>query len=109
VFGETLPYGAIYLSNAVGLQERAYTVPHPAKGASYLINIGADGFADATTAAIDRTLIHELTHVWQGVHRANRLNYIFDSLHNQARLGSAAYDYVAGADWSSYGAEQQAG
>jgi hypothetical protein len=108
VFGETLPYGAIYLSNALGLQERAYTVPHPAKAASYVIHIGVDGFTDASAAALDRTLIHELTHVWQGVHRAHRLDYIFDSLHKQAQLGSAAYDYVAGADWSSYGAEQQA-
>ena len=108
VFGETLPYGVIYLSNTLGLQERAYTVPHPTKAASYLVNIGADGFTDASGSAIDQTLIHELTHVWQGVHRSHRLDYIFDSLHNQARLGSAAYDYVAGADWSSYGAEQQA-
>ena len=92
----------------MGLQERAYTIPHPLKLGSYLVNIGPDGFVDASSAAIDQTLIHELTHVWQGVHRSHPLAYIFDSLHNQARLGSDAYGYVAGADWSSYGAEQQA-
>lgn len=108
VFEKTLPYGAIYLSDALGLQERAYTVPHPAMIGSYLINIGTDGFADASTTANDQTLIHELTHVWQGVHRSHPLAYIFDSLHNQARLGSDAYNYVVGEDWSSYGAEQQA-
>jgi hypothetical protein len=108
VFGDSLPYGAIYLSDALGLQRRAYTIPHPAKIGSYLINIGPDGFADASTAANDDTLIHELSHVWQGVHRAHPLDYVFDSIHNQARLGSDAYDYVAGADWNSYGAEQQA-
>ena len=29
VFEETLPYGAIYLSNGRGLGQRAYTIPHP--------------------------------------------------------------------------------
>lgn len=108
VFEETLPYGSIYLSDALGLQERAYTIPHPVKLGSYLINIGPDGFVDASTAANEDTLIHELAHVWQGVHRSHPLAYIFDSLHNQARSGADAYTYVPGSDWKSYGAEQQA-
>lgn len=108
VFAESLPYGAIYLSDALGLQERAYTIPHPVKLGSYLIHIGPDGFVDATTAANEDTLIHELTHVWQGVHRSHPLAYVFDSLHNQARLGTAAYTYVPGSAWNSYSAEQQA-
>ena len=108
VFGESLPYSKIYLSEALGLQRRAYTIPHPTKLGSYLINIGPDGFADASTESSDVTLIHELAHVWQGVHRSLPFAYIFDSLHNQVRLGAEAYAYAPGEAWKSYGAEQQA-
>jgi hypothetical protein len=119
VFEETLPYGAIYLSNGLGLQHRAYTIPHPLHLGSYVIHIGPEIFTDATDSSKlmfnqtgDSVFIHELTHVWQGVNRRTPLNYMFDSVYHQIHDGSHAYD-LADADigtksWGKFGAEQQA-
>src|SRR5690242_913910 len=99
VFAETLPYGSIYLSNGLGLGRRAYTIPHPLHIGSYVIHVGKDIFKDATDSSNvmfgqtgDAILIHELTHVWQGVNRSFAFAYIFDSLYHQAKDGSKAYD-----------------
>jgi hypothetical protein len=119
VFEETLPYGAIYLSNGLGLQSRAYTIPHPLHLGSYVIHIGPDAFPDATDASVsmlgqtvDAVFIHELTHVWQGVNRRHAFDYILDSVYNQIRFGSEAYDLnqadVGKKKWSEFNAEQQA-
>jgi hypothetical protein len=119
VFEETLPYGAVYLSNGLGLQQRAYTIPHPLHLGSYVIHIGPDAFRDATNSSVvmlgqtvDAVFIHELTHVWQGVNRRHAFDYILDSVYNQVRFGSQAYDLnqedVGRKKWSEFNAEQQA-
>lgn len=119
VFEETLPYGKIYLSNGLGLEHRAYTIPHPLHLGSYVIHIGTDAFRDATDSSVimlgqtvDAVLIHELTHVWQGVSRRHSFDYILDSVYNQIRFGSDAYDLnpddVGQKKWSEFNAEQQA-
>jgi hypothetical protein len=119
VFAETLPYGAIYLSNGLGLQRRAYTIPHPLHLGSYVIHIGPDAFPDATNSSVvmlgqtvDAVFIHELTHVWQGTNRRHAFDYILDSVYNQFRFGSHAYDLnqdeVGKKTWSKFNAEQQA-
>jgi hypothetical protein len=119
VFEETLPYGAIYLSNGLGLQSRAYTIPHPLHLGSYVVHIGPDAFPDATNSAVillgqtaDAVFIHELTHVWQGVSRRHAFDYILDSVYNQIRFGNDAYDLnqadVGKKKWSEFNAEQQA-
>ena len=119
VFEEALPYGAIYLSNGLGLQQRAYTIPHPLHLGSYVIHIGPDAFPDATDSSVivlgqtaDAVLIHELTHVWQGVNRRHAFDYILDSVYNQIRLANDAYklnqDDVGKKKWSEFNAEQQA-
>jgi hypothetical protein len=119
VFEETLPYGAIYLSNGLGLQRRAYTIPHPLHLGSYVIHFGPEGFPNATDSSIvilgqtaDAVFIHELTHVWQGVNRRHAFDYIFDSVYNQLRFGSHSYDLnqedVGKKSWDKFNAEQQA-
>ena len=119
VFEEALPYGAIYLSNGLGLGQRAYTIPHPLHLGSYLIHIGDATFPDATDSSIivlgqtaDAVFIHELTHVWQGANRRHAFDYILDSVYNQVRFGSHAYDLkqddVGKKSWSEFNAEQQA-
>lgn len=119
VFEETLPYGAIYLSNGLGLQRRAYTIPHPLHLGSYVIHIGPDAFPDATDSSVimlrqtvDSVFIHELTHVWQGVNRRHAFDYVLDSVYHQIRFGSEAYelnaDDVGNKKWSEFNAEQQA-
>lgn len=119
VFEETLPYGAIYLSNGLGLGRRAYTIPHPLHIGSYVIHIGPEIFPDATDSSkimFDQTgdaiFIHELTHVWQGVNRLTPLNYIVDSVYHQVRDGDHAYDLdnadIGTKAWGKFNAEQQA-
>lgn len=119
VFEETLPFGAIYLSNGLGLGRRAYTIPHPLHLGSYVIHIGPEIFPDATNSSIvvfgqtaDAVLVHELTHVWQGVNRRHAFDYILDSVYNQIRFGSHAYDLnqddVGKKSWGEFNAEQQA-
>jgi len=119
VFEETLPYGAIYLSNGLGLAERPYTIPHPLRLGSYLIHIGPQIFPDATDSSTivlgqtgDAVFIHEATHVWQGVNRRHAFDYILDSVYNQVRFGSHAYDLnpdeVGRKSWGNFNAEQQA-
>lgn len=115
VFGNVLPYGAIYLSTGLGDRSRPYTIPHPAIWDSYVIHIGPDVYKNATDSKTivsgdngDSVLIHELTHVWQGQYWKNRFDYVVDSLYHQARDGKAAYDFVEGGEWSRYTAEQQA-
>ena len=119
VFEETLPYGLIYLSNGLGLGERAYTIPHPLRLGSYLIHIGPQIFPDTTDSSIivlgqtgDAVFIHESTHVWQGVNRRHAFDYILDSVYNQVRFGSHAYDLnqddVGSKSWDKFNAEQQA-
>jgi hypothetical protein len=54
------------------------------------------------------TLIHELTHVWQGHNNAFPWGYVADSIAMQCMLGGRSYAYVPGDQWSSYHAEPQA-
>jgi hypothetical protein len=88
----------------------------------YLLNMGKGGYKDVlrfwntdftndVTGGPGRpgsTFVHEMTHVWQGYHRAFSWWYIFDSLYHQACCGSKAYDYKVGKNWADYGVEQQA-
>jgi hypothetical protein len=119
VFEETLPYGAIYLSNGLGFGHRAYTIPHPLHLGSYVIHIGDETFPDATNSSIivlgktaDAIFIHELTHVWQGTNRPHVFDYIFDSVYHQVTEGSHAYDLnrddLGKKSWGEFNAEQQA-
>ena len=118
VFADTLPYGAIYLSNGLGFGKRAYTIPHPLHIGSYVIHIGPQIFTDATDSSVvvfgqtgDSIFIHELTHVWQGSHRKNPFDYIVDSVYNQIRYDQHAYDLddkdLGNKKWGEFNAEQQ--
>ena len=132
VFQSTLPYNQITISDAIGLGNRAFTIPMFNEGqsvaaafgtlllgplatpfvlmrpSSYLINFGASGFANAITVANVPTFIHELTHVWQSFNQTIPSAYIFNSLWHQVASGSAAYSYTPGQAWGSYNVEQQA-
>ena len=129
VFQSTLPYNQIYISNAIGAQNRAFTIAVPNVGQlvaaalfgplalpffatgradSYIINFGSSGFANAISSANVATFIHELTHVWQAYQQSFTYGYIFNSLWHQAISGSNAYSYTPGQNWNSYNVEQQA-
>lgn len=62
VFGASLPpRERIVLTDTVGLNGRAFTVPEP--GGTISVNLGPDAFADPL--AEPALFVHELVHVWQ--------------------------------------------
>jgi hypothetical protein len=100
-------------------------------GSKYIIFLGAQGYRDALHCPWDgvegETLIHELTHVWQGCHSEVQWAYVFGSLGCQISQGRNAYSFILKDDdkpgsrpgslqtakgknptWSSWGVEQQA-
>jgi hypothetical protein len=76
----------------------------------YLLFLGRRGYNDAINLMpFNRpgdTLVHEMAHVWQGYHSAFTWEYVFNSVYYQVSGG--AYIYSPGAQWDTYGAEQQA-
>ena len=133
VFQTTLPYNQITISDAMGLGGRPFTIPMFNEGqsvasifgtllfgplvtpailltrpSSYMLNIGAKGFANALASDQVATFIHELAHVWQSFNQTFSSAYIFNSLWHQAISNGAAYSYSPGQAWGSYNVEQQA-
>ncbi len=100
VFGPTLPYDTIHLSSGLGAGNRPFTIPDPLRWGHYMIYIGPQ--------VTWNTLIHELTHVWQGYSSELAWGYTLNSLFSQMVCGKKAYDYELGDPWASYNVEQQA-
>jgi len=122
VFGRSLDLRGIYLSDFLGVQNRAFTLAFAAPAvlslelglpSVYIINCGS--FNPPTPL-----LIHELTHVWQSQHHVSPFQYIQNSLASQAQavafnlaVGSSdplspfsPYAYIPGKAFSEYAAEQ---
>jgi hypothetical protein len=114
VFADTIPYDKIALTGTSGVNDRPYTTPNgfPWDWESWDIHWGTQAEWDRKISLYGvqyywDTLIHELTHVWQGHNSAFAPGYIFNSLWHQA-VDSDAYAYTAGQPWGDYNAEQQA-
>lgn len=130
VFGNTLPdRKKIIVTNAAGLQGRAFTIPMallsgilgvsaPAFHAALRAFLG-DSLTDAFIISVGGNynnlntterglLVHETAHVWQGHNRLVALSYVFESCLDQCVFGKAAYTYKLGRPWMSYKVEQQA-
>ena len=117
VFGDSLDFDRIRVTNLSGLGGRAFTAP--AADGTILVNIG-NAYDDPTHAVYPgpsypvggQILIHELTHAWQIQHASLADGYIpgllCEGIYNQAALGKAAYQYgAAGPPWSSFNLESQ--
>jgi hypothetical protein len=105
VFGSSLDYGAIRISDAVGGAGRPYTVWVPTRGT--VINIGPTAYI--TPGADPPLLMHEATHSWQSQHHPNSGAFMANSLASQtaaAATGGSAYGYLPGKPFRAYGAEQ---
>jgi hypothetical protein len=110
VFGDTVPYDKIVVSNLEGLGGRAFAVPN-IDGNSVILGLGSDMFNSAIGDESKRfTFIHELTHAWQITHRATP-SVICSALTNQfselVEGRNEVYNYTTGSDWGSYNMEQQ--
>ncbi|GAA4833805.1 hypothetical protein [Kitasatospora terrestris] len=126
VFGDTLPWDRIRLTNMSGPGGSPVTLP--SYDGTILVNLG-DGFDSPLnwtlpptvwpfTSKPGQTLIHELTHAWQIAHKSFKLEYfwkgavdLFRAFTSAAVGGDlyTAYRYgPAGEPWRHYGLEEQA-
>lgn len=114
VFRNTLPYNKIMISGAVGVSNRPYTTPDIGMPGRYIIHIGNENFwSSKSPGEYFATLIHELTHVWQGYNSWFSWGYTLKSVWAQAHKGAGAYRYepfngVEWRSWNEYNVEQQA-
>lgn len=116
VFQQTLPSDQILITDGLGLGGRPYCIPNPNPlQGGYLMNVGPTNYGTLSSSqGRRRLLVHEATHVWQGIHGVFPLAYVFNSALCQSVSivvsGSAtgAYAYTPGAPWMTYSAEQQA-
>ena len=108
VFGDSLNFGRILVSDALGIGGRAFvtkvpTVPTLAGMPSdiTLVNWGRSPSSG--------TFFHELTHVWQSQHHFSSEAFMLNALISQsaaALVGGSAYAFIPGRMFARYGAEQ---
>jgi hypothetical protein len=110
VFGETVPYDRIWITNLEYVSGRAFA----ALGIDGNIMIGLGSrFDDAVADQMRRrTFIHEMTHVWQIVHTPT-LSALCTGTINRGREASEGQDGLYDVDtltlpWDAYNWEQQA-
>ena len=124
VFENELPYKKIRLADyylpgnkgvPVTLAAGAGLLPFLRSLTRYTIYFGPVAFADGADAPDFRnTLIHELTHVWQGHHSHFAWEYMVKSMLSQGHAllttgdRNNAYTYKPGKSWDDYNVEQQA-
>jgi hypothetical protein len=136
VYGYSLTYDDIYVSDAVGFDNRPFTIALPLLNRWIVVlNLGSGPFN--TPNLKPSTLIHELAHAWQSQHHPDAWKFMANSMESQAAasvashtLGVAtnpwitgtillggggaddvdadAYSYVPGLLFGDYGAEQAA-
>ncbi len=111
VFGESLDYQRIRLTNLSGLTGRAFVMP--ALDGHILVNIGnaMQSPKDAVYQNYPKPgqiLIHELTHAWQVQHSTFTAGWICDGLLTQAFDAQPYAVGPAGPPWSGFGLEAQA-
>jgi len=119
VFGDSINYDCVRISNLNGFNDRPFTIP--TFDGHALINIGAGpAFDNPITAVRDNSsdlpgqlFIHEMTHAWQIMNQvifdSFVPGYLCNGIGEQVSLGQAAYNYgPAGAAWNTYGLEGQA-
>jgi hypothetical protein len=123
VFEDQLPYNKVHVASyylpgndgvAVTLASVSSIIPVRSLR-NYTIYFGRDVYRDGgDTPGVRDTLIHELTHVWQGYHSGLGWEYMVESMVAQGHAilsqgdRNRAYDYAPGGEWSSYNVEQQA-
>lgn len=109
VFGTSLDYARIVLSDATGMGGRPFTIAVPFAGL-HVVVINAGTFSPSRDL-----LIHELAHAWQSQHAVDPKKFMWNSVQSQvladellSRLGvdASSYYYEPGRNFALYGAEQ---
>ena len=109
VFGNTINYDMVRITNTLGAGGRPWTTNTPPL---YMINVGTDCPNLTVNEDRKRLLIHELAHVWQGQHLVPFMlnSFAHQSLNaiNNGGDVASAYSYTVGKPWRKYNVEQQA-
>jgi hypothetical protein len=108
VYQRTIKYDFVKIADDLGGGGREYTEPSGGSLDTYIVHLGSTGYASTVDPNTRATLIHELCHVWQGMHHFIAWGYVVNSLLHQAVSGSDAYVYTPGKPWGMYNVEQQA-
>ena len=114
VYQGTIKYRRVSIANDLGVGGRKWTEPAGGKMDLYVIHMGPLGFAGTTDPDMRARLIHELCHVWQGMHHLSAWSYVVGSVVSQGLASvfegsvKAAYKYKPGDLWGEYNYEQQA-
>jgi hypothetical protein len=112
VFKGSLDFTKVRIADDLGAGDRPYT---GAMSSAFTLHVGDMYNGILWSPEYTATLMHELTHAWQGQHSMIRFGYMIKSGLSQFFEGllchgefSAAYRYQAGMDWGAYNVEQQA-
>ncbi|MGC2658558.1 MAG: hypothetical protein WA324_11430 [Bryobacteraceae bacterium] len=108
VFKETIRYTHVSIADDIGAGDCQWTEPSGGPMDFYVIHMGRRGFASTADPYLRGVLIHELCHVWQGLHHLCSWSYVAGSHANRLLYGQKMYDYKAGDMWGEYNVEQQA-
>lgn len=105
VYGASLEYGDIYISDALGAGGRPFTLYVPILGT--VIQMGPSAYG--SPGSDPNTLVHEMAHSWQSQHHSEKSKYMTNSVLSQGAAsvaGGSAYCYVPGKPFKEYAAEQ---
>ena len=109
VYGNSLPFHKIVLTDVVGMGGRWFVVPNVV--GEILVNIGESfkdplHYTNATYPEFGQVLMHELGHAWQ-IHHAGPIDFVIEAVPPQ--VTGAEYDPGNGSKlWNEYSVEQQA-
>jgi hypothetical protein len=74
VYGDSLDFSSIFISNKTGIGGRPFTMAFPdSSGTVQIMNLG-------TYSPRRNTLIHELGHVWQSQHHSDKYRFMINSV-----------------------------
>lgn len=88
IYGESLAYDDIYVSDGVGASNRPFTVAlNVNRRWIVALSMGASAFR--VPNASPSTLIHELAHAWQSQHHDNPIQFMVNCLQSQVEAAAA--------------------
>lgn len=106
VFGSSLVFSTIVITNALGLNGRAFVTVMPTPPGFPTLTVVNWGDAPS-----EGTFFHELAHVWQSQHHIQASAFMVNALASQGAaevVGGSAYAFIPGRMFFRYGAEQTA-
>jgi hypothetical protein len=92
IYGESLDYDRIYISDGIGADNRPVTIAVPLDGKWIVIlNLGAWTYGHPLSGLDAKpTLIHELAHAWQSQHHSDPIQFMVNCAKSQAAAAAAS-------------------